>query len=85
MQMCKGLALALAAGTLVVACKHEGSAIQKQYVADRVDCRSYAEQTVGAPIGPDQDMQLHLVGQFANCMHKRGWAVNKPAEEGKEK
>ena len=70
-------ALALLA---VAGCKYEGSAVQKQYTSDRQECRAYAEHTVGGFSG-NQEHQLHLVTQFANCMHKRGWAVNKPPEE----
>lgn len=75
------LMVALLGCAVLPACQYEGSAVQKQYRADRQDCRGYAEHTVGKPISPTQDMQLHLVSQFANCMHKRGWAVNKPPEE----
>lgn len=75
------------AALAVAGCKHEGSAVQKQYAADRNECRKYAEQTVGMrgqgatggymPTGREH---LALVERFAHCMHKRGWAVNKPPE-----
>lgn len=77
------ITVALALG----ACKYEGSAVQKQYVSDRGECRQYAEQTVGAHGGafvgqmPTGREHLALVDQFARCMHKRGWAVNKPPEK----
>jgi hypothetical protein len=69
---------------LLAACKHEGSAVQKQYAADRTECRQYAERTVsmrgGAYAGEMSNGREHiaLVEQFARCMHKRGWAVNRP-------
>lgn len=69
-------------------CKYEGSAVQKQYTADRNECRRYAEMTVGmrgqgAAAGqmPTGREHIALVEQFARCMHKRGWAVNRPSEE----
>lgn len=71
-------------------CKHEGSAVQKQYTADRTECRQYAEATVGARGGayagemPNGREHIALVEQFARCMHKRGWAVNKPPSDKKE-
>ncbi|MCH2546615.1 MAG: hypothetical protein MK052_03250 [Alphaproteobacteria bacterium] len=78
-------------GTMAVmataGCKHEGSAVQKQYAADRTECRQYAEQTVsaygGAFVGemPTGREHVALVEQFARCMHKRGWAVNKPPKD----
>lgn len=82
----------LAVGMVVVlsACKHEGSGIQKQYAADRTDCREYAEATAGGPQGGGDFFpqagtgQIELVRAFARCMHKRGWAVNKPPEPKKD-
>lgn len=72
---------------VLASCKYEGSAVQKQYVADRTECRKYAEYMVvrngrGAYAGEMQNGKEHiaLVDQFARCMHKRGWAVNKPPE-----
>lgn len=67
----------------LAACGHEGMAIQKQYAADRDDCRGYAEATAGgmAPASgalPSGKEHIMLVSQFARCMNKRGWAVNKP-------
>lgn len=82
--------LFLMVGVVALAgCKHEGSGVQKQYTADRNECRGYAEHTVGmqggAPSGhmPTGREHIALVEQFARCMHKRGWAVNRPSEEGK--
>jgi hypothetical protein len=79
------LGLAVLAG-----CKYEGSAVQKQYAADRTECRQYAEHMVvrsgkGAYAGemPSGKEHMALVEQFARCMHKRGWAVNKPPEQKK--
>lgn len=73
------------AAVALAGCRHEGSAVQKQYAADRNECRQYAEHTVGmrgrgAPAGymPSGEEHIALVDQFARCMHKRGWAVNKP-------
>lgn len=64
------------------ACGHEGEEIQKQYAADRDECREFAEQT-SAPGNtmPSGKEHIVLVSQFAHCMNKRGWAVNKPPEE----
>lgn len=80
--------LATAALLAMAGCKHEGSAIQKQYAADRAECREYAEMTVGTPQQGDffpqaGTGQIELVRAFARCMHQRGWAVNKPPEEKK--
>lgn len=67
---------------LTAACGHEGMEIQEQYAADRDECREYAEQT-GAPGNtmPSGREHVLLVSQFARCMNKRGWNVNKPSEE----
>jgi len=64
------------------ACGHEGMDIQQQYAEDRDECREYAEQT-GAPGNtmPTGREHVLLVSQFARCMNKRGWNVNKPSEE----
>lgn len=84
----KTLSLCLTTIVLLAGCKYEGSAVQKQYAADRTECRHYAEQTVkmrgGAFAGemPRGDEHIALVEQFARCMHKRGWAVNKPDKKG---
>lgn len=80
--------LLMAAAVVLAGCKYEGSGVQKQYTADRNECRQYAEQTVGmqrgAPGGqmPTGREHLALVEQFARCMHKRGWAVNRPSQDG---
>lgn len=73
-----GIALLLA----TAACGHEGMEIQEQYAADRDECREYAEQT-GAQGNtmPSGREHVLLVSQFARCMNKRGWAVNKPPED----
>lgn len=69
---------------MTAACKHEGSTIQKKYTEDRKECRSYAEVAVGhgglfrGGAADGEEGHVELVTQFANCMHKRGWAVNKP-------
>lgn len=87
----KRISIVLIALVAVAACKHEGSAVQKQYTADRTECRQYAESTVGVYGGayagemPNGMEHLALVDQFARCMHKRGWAVNKPPRPGEEK
>ncbi len=65
------------------ACKYEGSTVQKQYSADREECRAYAEHTARRMNGqgqgaPGQAGNLALVSRFADCMHERGWAVNRP-------
>lgn len=85
------MASVMALSVLAIAgCKHEGSAVQKQYAADRAECREYAEKTIGvhggAAAGRMSTGREHiaLVDQFARCMHKRGWAVNKPPSEGKK-
>jgi hypothetical protein len=87
----KVMTVCLIAVATLAACKHEGAAVQKQYAADRNECRQYAEYTVGmsrkgAPAGymPSGREHIALVDQFARCMHKRGWAVNKPPKEGEE-
>ena len=33
---------------------------------------------------PGQGGNLELVARFADCMHNRGWAVNRPKTEGEE-
>lgn len=74
---------------VLIGCKHEGSAVQKQYAADRTECRHYAERTVRARGGafagemPHGSEHIALVEQFARCMHKRGWAVNRPKDKTK--
>lgn len=74
------------AALAVAGCKYEGSKVQKQYTADRGECRQYAESTVGGSSAgmPSGREHIALVDQFARCMHKRGWAVNKPPSEGEE-
>lgn len=86
-----GFLLAVGALALLPACKHEGSAVQKQYMADRQNCREYAEATIGSSGVPGGNFypgaegeHIELVRQFARCMHKRGWAVNKPPEPDAE-
>lgn len=72
---------------LVQSCSYgyEASEVQKRYAANRTECRSYAEEMVGlygrqASGGlPDGNEHLELVEQFARCMEKRGWMVNRPA------
>jgi len=75
------------AALALAGCRYEGSNVQKQYSADRGECRQYAESTVGkASAGgglPTGREHIALVDQFARCMHKRGWAVNKPPGEEK--
>lgn len=72
---------------LLSACGREDMGIQKQYAKDRQNCREYAEERMGGvgSISPDKEAQLHLVSQFADCMHQLGWAVNKPPEADKGK
>lgn len=82
------ICVAMFAALAMAGCKHEGAAVQKQYAADRNECRDYAEHMVGmgrgAPGGymPTGQEHIALVDQFARCMHKRGWAVNKPPSAG---
>lgn len=77
----------VAAGLLVQACSYgyEGRDIQQRYSGERAECRSYAEHIVSfydeeEPVGlaPERNRHLELVEQFARCMDKRGWQVNRP-------
>ena len=90
MTMNRILLTVAASGLLLSACNYEGESIQRQYNSDRQECREYAESVVGGarPSGPffpgAEGEHIDLVRQFAHCMHKRGWSVNKPPEDGAE-
>lgn len=82
--MQKRLWIGLSAMTLLSACfGYEGDDIQKQYAADRDECRDYAQSTTagGEDMMPTGREHILLVAQFGRCMNKRGWAVNKPPED----
>lgn len=62
--------------TFMAGCKHETTAIQKKYAADRVKCRSAAERVIGNRAPSSHEEHLKMVGVFADCMEQHGWQVS---------
>jgi hypothetical protein len=74
------------AGLLVLAACGESSRIQDDYVAQRDDCQSLAEQQIvkyevpGKAVTP-QARNAELVTLFSDCMAKNNWQVATPKRE----
>jgi hypothetical protein len=83
------LTAALALSATVSGC-FTSSRIQKDYIAQRDECRGFAERNIGqlpppqaaTPALQKRAQSANLAGLFSECMFNTGWTVAAPNQKG---